>query len=350
MRAEIEHFEGYSSFAWPFGLISALALAPAALDERRRVLRSSLAAAATALLVLEGELKRTPVSDLLRRRHSGNLVATIEPSGTTERTVCLMCHLDTSRSGLMFDPRFVGALGGWLALTSAAGLVQGAEAVLGASRPGRGVLGAARAVLAANLSLLAEREIRGKDVPGGNDNASGVAVVATLATELQRQPLGSTRVVALFTGCEEAGTLGAQSFLREHDTDGWLFVNFDNVGGPGTLRYLPQEGLARKWPADEGLVDWAESIASERSELGLSRAPGPIGLTYDATPVLAQGGRAITFVADDHGRIPNYHWPTDTADNVDPELVETTVEVGRELLNRLDSGRAAPAESPLGDE
>ena len=36
-------------------------------------------------------------------------------------------------------------------------------------------------------ALLAERELRGVDVPGANDNASGAAIVAQLAAELRRR-------------------------------------------------------------------------------------------------------------------------------------------------------------------
>ena len=49
--------------------------------------------------------------------------------------------------------------------------------------------------------------------------------------------------------------------------------------------------------------------ARERPELGLEPLDAPIGLTYDSTAVLARGGRAMTLVAGDGGRIPNYHQP-----------------------------------------
>jgi hypothetical protein len=146
--------------------------------------------------------------------------------------------------------------------------------------------------------------------------------------------------VLLITGCEEAGLLGAQAFLRAHDTSGWLFVNFDNVGGPATLRYIRREGLVQKWDADPALVAIAERIRADRPELGLEPADRPIGLTYDATAVLARGGRALTFVAGDRGVIPNYHSPTDTVENVAPEALSRALEVGREMLRAVDRGEA----------
>lgn len=342
LDAGLERFDGYATFAAQFGVVLALGVAPALLPRRARLARATLAAASAAGLLTEGGLAATPISDALSRRPSQNLVATIEPAGEAKRTVCLMCHLDTSRSGLMFDPRFTPHLETWLNLQSAACIVQAGEPLLSRARAGRAILAAARAVLAAGLALLAERELRGEDVPGANDNASGAAVVAELALELAASPPGETRVVALMTGCEESGLLGAQAFLRSRVTRDWLFLNVDNVGGPATLRFLRQEGLARKWDADPGLASIAARISTERSDLGLRASEGPIGLTYDATPVLARGGRALTLVAADDGVIPNYHWPSDRPERLDPDSVVRALGVAREIVAAVDRGEADP--------
>ena len=55
---------------------------------------------------------------------------------------------------------------------------------------------------------------------------------------------------------------------------------------------------------------------------------------------MARGGRALTFVAGDGGVIPNYHWPTDTADNVDPAALERALAVGRAIAAAIDAGEA----------
>ena len=143
------------------------------------------------------------------------------------------------------------------------------------------------------------------------------------------------------TGCEEAGLLGAQAFLRSRDTAGWLFLNVDNVGGPATLRYTLHEGLATKWDCDPGLVAIAERHRSPtRPSWAWRPSEGPIGLTYDVTPVLARGGRGITLVAGDDGVIPNYHWPTDTPENLDPDSIARTLEVARRMVAAIDRGEA----------
>jgi hypothetical protein len=340
LRVETQEFQGFSTFAEPLGAIIAPALAASLVARRYRSLRAALALASAALLGAENDFRRMPISNLLRRHRSQNVVATIEPRSEARRTVCLVSHLDTSRSGFLFHPRFVRFLNPWLRLQAIACVAQSTEPLIGRSRIGRRLVAGARASLAITAALLAERELRGVDVPGANDNASGVAAVAQLTLETAETQLEHTRVVSLMTGCEEAGVLGIQAFLDRQDTSGWLFLNFDNVGGPATLRYLPREGVGRTWDADRLLLGLAERVSSNRPELGLTRADSPIGLSYDATPVLARGGRAITFVAADHGVIPNYHWPTDTTENLEPACVQNAIEVGREMLAALDRGEA----------
>lgn len=339
VEASIEPFRGYSSFAWPFGVVLATALAPAALPRSWKRLRGALSVAAGAMLVTEGGLVHNPLSKLLARRGSQNVVATIKPAGTPTRTLCLCCHLDTSRSGLMFRPGVVEHLNAIISTQSAAVLVQGAEPVLARRRPGRALLAASRVTVLAGLALLVEREVRGVDVPGASDNASGAAIAAQLAAECAADPPASTRVVLLMTGGEEAGTLGAQAFLRSRDTAGWSFVNFDNLGGPATLRFLRREGVLVKWDADARLVAVADRLHDRRPDLGLEPTDSPAGLTYDSSPVLARGGRALTFSAQDR-TIPNLHLPTDTYGNVDPDVIGRALEVGREMIAAIDRGEA----------
>ena len=216
------------------------------------------------------------------------------------------------------------------------------EPLVAGRRLGRALVASARALNGVGLALLAERELRGEDVPGANDNASGAGVACQLAAEVAREPLGSTRLVVLICGCEESGLLGARAFLDSYDTSGWMFVNFDGVGAPATLRYLPREGIVRTWAADRRLVNLASRVAAARPELALAQADAPLGLTYDATAVLARGGRAMTLVAGDGGRIPNYHRPSDTVANLDPDALSRALEVGRELIAAVDRGEADP--------
>lgn len=336
--AKLEEIRAYSSFGYPFGLILACTLAPSLIAPRRRRTRVAVAALAAAALVGEGSLRAPLLSRALSRRRSQNVVATIEPIERAQRTIVLSCHLDTSRSGVMFDPRFVGALPAGIAILSAvAALGPPLELLAGRSPTGRRSLAALRALPAAGLAVLLSRELRGEEVAGANDNASGCAVVATLAAELAHGRPRTTRVVALFCGAEEAGTLGSQAFRREHPCEEWIFVNFDNVGGDCPVRFLRREGVIGKFDADPALVAAAERIARDRPELDLRGTDDPAGTTYDSSPILAHGGRAMTISVQD-GRIPDLHWPTDTPERIDAGAVARTLEVGRELIAAVEAG------------
>jgi hypothetical protein len=83
----------------------------------------------------------------------------------------------------------------------------------------------------------------------------------------------------------------------------------------------------------------AEGLALRRPELNLSASERSSGLPYDATPVLAQGGRAMTLTALGE-RIPDYHQPTDTFDRIDPKTLADALEAGRELIRAIDRGEA----------
>ncbi len=342
VEARLEAFPSYETFAKPYGLLIALALAGGAIPRHRRLLRSLVSLTAALGAALEGEFRDFAPGALFARRTSQNLVAEIEPAAEARRTLCLVSHLDSSRSGLMFDPRVTPHLGGVLSAVGAAFAVCGAEALLCRSRAGRILSGAARGLLAGAGALLAEREVRGVDVPGANDNASGAALTAVLAAGCAATPLQSTRVVLLITGSEEANVIGSRAFLDAHDTSGWLFLNFDGVGAPAALHYLACEGgPLRSWDADSKLRSLAEGLAESRPELGLSGIRHGSGLPYDSTPVLARGGRAITLTAQ-NGSIPNYHSPTDTADRIDQDVLARALEAGREMIAAIDRGEADP--------
>lgn len=316
--ARLEPFRGPTSFAWAQGAVPALSL----LGLRKTALVAG---------ALEGDLRLEPFSRLFSRADSQNVVASIPAAGEEKRTLVLMSHLDSSRSGILFHPEVAPHL------RKLTGLITAAVAL----RAFRFADKVAGAVLSVGLGLLAEREIRGRDVPGANDNASGVAVATALARELAGAPLDSTRVVFLATGCEESGTAGMRAFLeaRRGEWSDWIFLNLDGVGAPATLRYLPREGMLRIFDADPGLVRICEETARDNPELGLRSAEVLAGLTYDATQVLARGGRAITLSAQDR-TIPNYHSAQDVPENLDGDVLARALETTRLVAAAIDGGEA----------
>ncbi|MCO5316568.1 MAG: M28 family metallopeptidase [Solirubrobacterales bacterium] len=340
LRPELEGFRSARSFGGAYLAIFGLALGGSLLQgmrSRRRV-GTALGLAGVLTAVAEGRFPCRGPLNLLRRRSSRNLHAVIEPKGNAVRTVCLMSHLDSSRSGLMFHPRVTPFLGKLVAATGAATLLSVISGPLRQipvlrwlDRIGRGFL------LTAGLLVL-ERELRGVDVPGANDNASGVGACLALGHGLARHRPANTRIVLLFTGSEESGPLGIRDFLHRHDTDGWLFVNFDGVGADAPLRVLDREGgPLNSVRADRELLELAAAVGREHPALAAAPLSHGSGLPYDSTPVLAGGGRAVSVVNQD-GPIPNYHWPSDRFENISAPAFERAVRFGIELIRMIDEG------------
>ena len=201
--------------------------------------------------------------------------------------------------------------------------------------------------MAVSLAMLAERELRGEDVPGASDNASGAAVALQLAAECAAAPLEHTEVDVLITSCEESGMLGAQAYARRHKLRAaeTTFVNFDTVGGPRAAHLHPARGQCDREPAR--VADCSSTCSSRSRSAGPSSASSPArttpGLPTDATPMRARGWEAVTLLAQGD-TIPNYHWPTDTYENIDPPTVGRALETGRELLHGLDAAAQARAD------
>jgi peptidase M28-like protein len=341
VAARTEPFDGYSTFAHPYGVILGAALAGALLQKRHPRKGNLLTLSALAAFSLEGDLRKTPISDLAARRPSTNVVASIAPSGEERQRVCVAGHLDSTRSGLMFHPRVVPHLRLLFQIPAVAAALAAARPIVRRLPGGRAVRSGSIAGLGYGLILLAEREMRGEDVPGANDNASGCGVAAQLVAECAARPLQHTRLDLLLTGCEESGVLGAQAYVRRRRSDQRIvMINFDSVGGPAPVRFILKEGMGLARPASPRLVALVQAIAKKRPELELKPAADTGALTTDATVALAHGFEAITFLARER-TIPNYHWPTDTYENVAPETVGRTLEAGRELLAALDAEVAA---------
>jgi len=343
VEARIEEFAGYSTFALPYSILFATSLAGGLFQRsRRRSVRRAgdvLALGSALTGALEGDLRWTPLSDRLARQSSVNVVARIPSAGPTRRRVCLCGHLDTSRSGVMFNPRLARHLARLLEIPLGSSLALAAGPALRRLPGGRLLNGPALAGMAFSLAILLERELLGEDVRGASDNASGTAVALRLAAECAADPLPHTEVDVLITSCEESGLLGAQAYARRHRLRAaeTTFLNFDTVGGDVPLTYILREGGgAITRPAPERLIELLEQIAARRPELGLRAAEATPGLPTDATVMRARGWDAVTLLAQGE-TIPNYHWPTDRYENIAAATVQRALETGRELLRALDA-------------
>lgn len=319
-----------------------------------------------AVLPLAGEVLGVgPNFDwVLPRRRSVNVVADLPhpPGGPAPAAEVVICaHIDTQRASWLFAPAFApllpayfwvsyGALALSVLSVSAAALAPAWAGHGHAWRWGAGVGGLLAAV---SVGWLGVAGLFGRGVNGANDNGSGVAVALALARRFASSPLDGVRLRWVFTGAEEVGSRGMAAFMRAEypgraghggQRSGLtLFVNLDNVGG-GRLRALLREGTVLPVACGPTLRSVAEELAREQPDR-LSLWRGMLLLPTDGVVAARRGYETLTLIGlDDRGRIPDYHWYTDTIDRVDPARLQAVEETVVAFLERLAARLGAQPE------
>lgn len=176
----------------------------------------------------------------------------------------------------------------------------------------------------------------------GTDRVDAPDFAASAAARIRRRvtmnvdrELSEKEIWFVATGAEEVGTFGMQAFLDRYGPDlrDAAIINLDNLGS-GSLSYVTREGMAKRYHADRRLVSAARRAAREGDLPVKGREYR--GLSTDATPALARGYHAMSVMAFDiNGRLPNWHWATDTVDNVREANIETAVEFVSALIKEL---------------
>ncbi len=343
-----QSFPAARTFSHPFLVIYSLGTLAGALTIWWPAVGVGLGLVALALFWLEVDT-RGPVWRLCSAGQSVNVIGRFAAHVRRKRLVVVTAHHDTSRSALLFAPnRVAGFRVSFLAMAASFVLIPclalGASLLAGA--PGRVLAllaGLPALYLLLSVVVLVHRELFGSEVAGANDNASGVGVMLELAQHL---PLQHTEVWLVSTGAEEAGCLGAMHLVAEHGEElgEARFINLDNIGA-GNPRYTTHEGMLTRFASDPELVEQAGLVASTYSELGFAPVSNTI-MSTDAVALMARGHRAISLRAEDDNRLlPNWHWPTDVVENIQPKTVSAMVRFTLGLLQLIDAGvAAAPAE------
>ncbi len=147
--------------------------------------------------------------------------------------------------------------------------------------------------------------------PGANDNTSGTAVTLELARALSRVPLAATVRFVLF-GAEEEGLIGSDYYAKHlGNTDsviGMINLDMEGVGERLQLAWFrgPDTLVALAGRLADGLGIRAFAARSEGSDhLSFERAGVPV----------------VFLLRPDDSLI---HTPRDTADRVDPKLLEAS--------------------------
>jgi Zn-dependent M28 family amino/carboxypeptidase len=222
------------------------------------------------------------------------------------------------------------------------GLVVGGPVAVAASAVtgGRRTAAVGTAFAAGTAAVMAHM-IREPVVPGANDNLSGVAVLLEVARRLQEHPPpAGVRVVLLSAGAEEANQEGMLAFARRHfgdlPTDATSFLCLDTVGSP-ELVLIEGEGFLRmfEYPSQQ-----KERVAAAAREAGVRVRRG-MRFTFatDGLVPLRRGYQVASIGSVTRHLVPaNYHWPSDTADNVDYASVAAATDLVMGTIARSSAG------------
>jgi hypothetical protein len=261
------------------------------------------------------------------------VVARIPATGTPRSRIVVCGHYDTQRTGRIWTAlkwmtplvlKLPMALQAPLLLLQ---LTMAGQVVLGALHWAWGesaFLAALRWVILASYAIfggLFAEWAAGRYVPGVSDNASGAAAVVSLTEAWSRNPSESVEWIALLTGCEESGLLGASAWLNRHAEEirslPTRFLNLDGLGF-GPPRYfgweIPVVGPPVPYPKD--LLETAGQVAQEQGleNAGPRSLPGPM----DGLAFLERGVPGIALAGfREGGELPHYHEMSDTSANMD---------------------------------
>jgi hypothetical protein len=263
-----------------------------------------------------------------------------------DRTIVLMAHHDAAHSAFFFNPAITEAAAErapWLFEHNDTSpplmwpVVAGPALVAaGAALGSRALTGVGTAVSAGTVGFMADIAARGS-VPGANDNGTACVAMLALARALAESPTESTRLLMLSTS-EEALCEGMGLFMDRHadelPPERTFFLCLDTIGSP-KLCVLRGEGMLamREYPRES--LDLLDSAAAD---LGIDLVPNlRLRNATDGVFPLARGYQCASVCSVNQLKSPsNYHWPTDTPENVDYDTVTDAIRLSEAVIRRLD--------------
>jgi hypothetical protein len=334
-EVRVEQEQAHGGYWWPLGLLNVAALAAATLGRRPAALVGGLAAAAVYDDVSGGRLwfRRRA----LPHRPTYNVVAEAgDPHA--ERTVVFMAHHDAAHSGLVFHPALPRiAMERMPELHAKAdqsvpilyGVFLGPLLLALWGLTGRRLLRVLGTCFAAGATCTMADIGRSPVVPGANDNLGAVGVIVALAHSLAANSPAGVRVILLSTGSEESFMEGMQAYKRRHFPDlpraTTEFVCLECIGSP-QLCVVEAEGMLRMRHYPEESRE-ALARAGEAAGVDLLRGLRTVAAT-DGLIALRAGYPTCTLGGVDETKFPsNYHWPSDTPDNLTWESLEGALRV-----------------------
>ncbi len=346
-QVSVETFRSVPSLWWALEIASALALGSTWLYyfSRGEQWGWSVLVLLFALYAIVAELSfwKISLSNLLPKRISQNVYGKVPPRGQPANRLVVIGHLDTNRTPALFHRRVVRYLPGILMLMFLCVVLKTIVFFIGSSVENHMPILFVSLILDAPIFVVLLAMLHGDLISpfteGANDNATGAAIVLSLADFFAREPLERIEYWPLCTGCEEATLTGIKNFLDRHGDElrnAW-FVDLECLG-IGELRFITYEGMLKKYYSNPGLV---RAAADAARKVGDPRIDGmPLRSGYTETAIVAGSGfQGITIMAFPKGstEMPHWHQVSDRIENIDPENLDRAMQYIVALARELDS-------------
>jgi acetylornithine deacetylase/succinyl-diaminopimelate desuccinylase-like protein len=345
-----EETDANGTFWWPIGLLAgagALAGIAATRGGRgSRTLAALAGAAASALIADEMPPGRRRFRRMLPKRTCHQVLAAMGPEDA-ERTIVIHAHHDSAHTAFFYRPAITEAVGErfpWVFEANDTSPPLMWPTIGGPALVAAGALAGSRALttlgtlVSAGTAAFMAHIGSGEVVPGANDNGTGCIALLALARALAERPPESTKVLLLSTS-EEALCEGMGLFMDRHaaelPVDRTFFLSIDTVGSPHLLALRGEGMLAmREYPTKA-----LELVDSAADQLGIEMPYRNLRLrnATDGIFPLAAGYQCASLASCNQWKNPsNYHWRTDTPENVDYSTLSDAIRLSEAVIRRLD--------------
>lgn len=308
---------------------------------------------AVSCLVFQFLLYRPYIDKLFPKKVSRNVMARRAPSGELKRRIIFGGHSDAcwewtySYHGQIktLAPVMAGSIGG-LILVTIVDIVWLITSIINGSAGVQGdfwhVIGIIQLALIPFFFLILFFINWKIVVDGANDNLSACYVAMAVLKEMADKDFRyeNTEVCCLITGSEEAGIRGALEYSKRHKEDlsdvETIFIAMD------TMREIEQLQVYTK--GQTGTQKDSEAVGNLITEAGkncgidMPRAklyPGAI----DSEAFSRNGLLAAGFCGVDHDPQTYYHTRLDTADNINQECIELSLNICMECAKLFDQNK-----------
>jgi len=282
-----------------------------------------------------------PLSPLFRHSISWNIVGRLNTPNASYKVI-FTAHHDTARSGPLWNPKTVANfrlnfLIGFFVLILLQ-VLTGLELFSIDAVIFKVAIIIAGIYVLGNITMLLIAGLKGELVQGASDNASGVAVMLDLAGRLKELSLPEIEFWFVSTGSEEVGAVGMSNFFKMYADDitkeNTYFINFDNLGS-GTPHYFLGEGMLNFYKFSKDLIAVAEKASRLKAFKAITPAKYKLAYT-DAIIPASRGYHAMLLLAlDEREMIPNWHWHTDTIENIDMSVPKLASDFAMEMVAKL---------------